>query len=363
MPDTNISNAAKGDNVTEFKDYSVAGETLDSATNQKETEYINDNADQYLGYYKTIPELKAAIDAKATWTIGKGFKADPLTTFYCDRIKGFGVDTFNSILENCVRNYHIFGDSFCEIIRDEEGFLINLKPLYPGNIKIIANPQGKIIRYEQINKGSKNKTFKPEEIFHLAKNRIADEIHGTGIIPAVEWIILARNEAMSDYRKLLHRNIYPVRIWHLDTDNDSKISEFKAKVAQGKYEGEDIFIPKGAVEQEIAGVPPNSTLDPKTWIEQLNKYFFEACGTPKIVVGNAADFTESAVKIVYLAWEQTIEEEQLYIEEQVGQQLGLEIELEFPATLQNELLSDVAKDGTMQQQLNQPAQYIAGQAG
>ena len=369
MPDTNISRAATGDNKTTFDSennkYSVDLATTDAATGQKETEYQNAHAAQWLGYYKTIPELKAAIDAKATWTVGKGFEADPLTTFYCDRIRGFGVDTFNTILENCIRTYHIYGDSFCEIIRDTEGMLINLKVLDPGTIKIIANAQGKIIRYEQTSKAKdgKLKKYNPDKIFHLAKNRVADEIHGTSIIPAMEWIILARNEAMEDYKKLLHRNIFPVRIWHLDTDNEEKITAFKAKVSTSKYQGEDIFIPKGAVETEIAAVPANATLDPKVWIEQLNKYFFEACGTPKIVIGNAADFTESAVKIVYLAWEQTIEEEQLYIEEQVGMQLGLEIELTFPATLQNELLSDQAKDGTMQQQLNQPAQYTAGKGG
>ena len=358
MPDTNISNATTGDNATTFVDYSVDATQTDGATGVGETEYLNSKAAQWLGYYKTIPELKAAIDAKATWTVGKGVTATPLTTLLLDRIRGFGVDTFNSILENCIRSYHIYGDSFCEIIRDEEGMLINLKPLDPGTIKIIANNEGKIIRYEQISKAKDGKTRKypPTKIFHLAKNRVADEIHGTGIIPAMEWIILARNEAMTDYRKLLHRNIYPVRKHHLDTDDPVKIAAYKAQVAAAKYNGEDIFVPKGSVETEIEGVPPNSTLDPKSWIEQLNKYFFEACGTPKIVIGNAQDFTESAVKIVYLAWEQTVEEEQLYIEEQVGMQLGMEIELTFPATLQNELLSDQAKDGTLQQNMQQPSQ-------
>jgi hypothetical protein len=358
MPDTNISRSAIGDNSTTFVDYSVDTAITDGATGIGETEYINSRADEFLGYYKNIAELKASIDAKATWTVGKGFRADPLTTFYCNRIKGFGVDTFNSILENCVRSYHIYGDSFCEIIRDDEGMLINLKPLDPKTIKIVANAQGKIVRYEQISKAKDGKTRKldPKKIFHLCKNRIADEIHGTSIIPAMEWIILARNEAMADYKKMLHRNIYPVRIWHLDTDKEEKITAFKAQVAAAKYTGEDHFIPKGAVETEIAAIPANSTLNPMAWIDKLNQYFFEACGTPKIVIGNAADFTESSVKIVYLAWEQTIEEEQLYLEEQTGMQLGLGIELEFPATLQNELLSDVAKDGTLQQNMNQPSQ-------
>ena len=49
-----------------------------------------------------------------------------------------------------------------------------------------------------------------------------------------------------------------------------------------------------------------------------------------------------------MAWEQTVELEQLYVEEQILSQLNLEINLEFPASLQNELLSDNRKSETMQ---------------
>ena len=62
----------------------------------------------------------------------------------------------------------------------------------------------------------------------------------------------------------------------------------------------------------------------------------------------AQEITEASAKIAYLAFEQTIEEEQLYIEEQVLNQLNLEIELEFPASLENELISDRSKSETMQ---------------
>jgi hypothetical protein len=160
---------------------------------------------------------------------------------------------------------------------------------------------------------------------------------------------------MSDYKKLLHRNIYPVRIWKLDSDDPTQIASFKAKVAASKGEGEDIFIPKGTVEQELAALPPNSTLDPKAWINMLNGYFFEAVGVPQIIVGGSQELTQTAAQISYLAFEQTIEEEQLYVEEQTLSQLNLEINLEFPASLQNNLLSDSAKDGTQDQQQNQPS--------
>jgi len=349
MSDTNISAAETGNLSSIGTNYSVDPISTDGPNGESESYWTNLEYTQQLGYYKTIPELQAAIDAKATWTIGKGAIAEPETQFILDKINGFGKDTFNSILENAIRTYHIGGDAYIEIIRDNKKNLINLKPLDPSTIKIVASPKGIIKNYIQTSKVKKTeKPFKKNQIFHLSRKRIADEIHGISLIKSVERIILMRNEAMEDYKKLLHRNIYPIRIWHLDSDVPSKVAAFKAKVLAAKEDFEDIFIPKGAVETEIAATPPNSMMNPLPWINQLNQYFFQAASTPQIVVGGAMEITEASAKIAYLAFEQTIEEEQLYIEEQVGIQLGIEIELEFPASLQNELLSDQTKSESMQ---------------
>ena len=350
MPDTNISNASYGNLTNTGTDWSITNVSQDGPADQEETVYTNSNFTKYMGYYKTIPELCMAIDAKATWTIGKGIIADPETTFILDTIKGFGKDTFNTIIENAIRTYHIGGDAFLEIIRDEDGKLINLKPLDPASISIVANRAGIIKRYEQINKtkGGKNTKFKPTDILHLARNRVADEIHGESLIRAVENIILMRNEAMSDMKTLMHRHVKPINVFKLDTDDAAKIAVFKAKADAATDKGENLFIPKGAVELELLSVPANSTLNPLPWIQQLNQYFFQATGVPQIIVGGSQEMTEATAKIAYLAFEQTIEEEQLFIEEQIGQQLGLEIELEFPASLENELLTDKSKSETTQ---------------
>jgi len=345
MPQTDIGNAIAS--VSEFTDFSVDTKDTDAAGNAKETKYTNTKWSQYLGYYKEIPELAAAIDAKATWTVGKGFQADDVTTMILDTIKGFGVDTFNTILENMIRTYNIGGDAFCEIIRDEEENLINIKPLDAGTIGIIVDEKGMILRYEQERKvkGANPKIFQPDQIFHLARNRVADEIHGVSIIERLENIILMRNEAMTDWKRVLHRNIDPMMIFHLDTDDTSKIAAFKAKMDAARGKGENMYIPKDAVVPEQLSIAPNAALNPLPWIEALNNYFFQATGVPQIIVGSSAEFTEATAKIAYLAFQQTIEEEQLYIEEQVLSQLNLVIELEFPASLENELLSDSKKDG------------------
>lgn len=355
MPTTEIGSAVASDLTNVMTDYSVPTVTIDGSPDPKENEYINLNWTQELGYYK-IPEVRAVTDAKATWTVGKGFKADGFTTLLLDTIIGFGKDTFNTILENCVRTYQIGGDSFCEIIRDKKGNLLNLKPLDPSAIKIITNGKGVIIRYEQIAKlGFLRKTlhmkakviqpFEPEEMFHLARNRVADEVHGQSMLKPLADIILMKNEAMADYKIVMHRNVFPRIIFHLDSDDPAEVAAFKVKMDNAFKNHEHIYVPKDVVVPEVLAIAPNATLSPLAWIESLDSRFYEAAQVPKIIVGGVGGITEAAVKIAYLAFQQTIEEEQLFIEEQVLKQLNLVIELEFPASLENELLSDKAKDG------------------
>jgi len=347
MPETRIDSAVASNLTNAVDDFEVGARTTDGATGTAETEWLNNHWPRYLGYYKEIPELKAVIDAKATWTVGKGFRADEITTFTLDLLKGFGKDTFNTIIENMIRTYNIGGDAFCEIIRDEDKNIINLKPLDPWTIKIVADKKGIIKRYEQIAKSDRKKTtrsFQPEELFHLARNRVADEIHGISLVEVLEKIILMRNEAMTDMKELMHRYVRPKFIFHLDTDDTTEIKKFKATNDALTNTGDNLYVPKDAVVPELMAVAANATLNPLPWIENLNNQFFQVSGVPQIILGGSAEFTEATAKIAYLAFQQSIEEEQLYIEEQVGQQLGMRIELTFPASLENELLSDNAKD-------------------
>ena len=323
-------------------DYSVDAVSTDAGGDQKEFTWQSTSWTRNYGYYTIIPEFKIAIDTKANWTAGSGFETDPATEMLLGSIRGNKKDTFTSILKNQVKVKTLDGDSYAEIIRDDDDILVNLKPLAPDSIKSVQNSRGLFNRYEQVSKimGNPNKIFQVEDIFHLSRERMADEIHGVSVVPAVKWIILARNEAMADWRKVLHRNLYPVNVHHLDTDDTSKIAAYKTKADLAKSQGEDLFVPKGAVEITPGSVTaPNATLNPLPWIDKLNDYFFQVVNVPQIILGNAKEFTDASGKIVYLSYEQSVKGEQLYIEEQILNQLNLEIKLIFPASLQNELIS------------------------
>lgn len=348
MPQHDISQATASDltaeflgKTTEVETFNVPSEQTDAPTGDSEFRWQMSDWEDNLGYYKHIPELKTAIDAKTNWTLGAGYKSDEETALILIDIKGNGKDTFNSILKNAQLVKTLAGDSFTEIIRGDDGNLINLKPLDPSSIVIISDAKGIIKSYEQVSKTKKVlNSFEPDEILHLSRERVADEVHGTSIIPAVKWIINARNEAMSDWKRVLHRNVAPWFIFHLDTDDAAEIAAFKASNDAARKDGENMYVPKGVVEPEQVTTAQASTLNPLAWIQQLNDYFFQVVNVPQIVVGNAKEFTDASGKIVYLAFEQSVKGEQLYMEEQLLQQVGIEIELTFPASLQNEVISD-----------------------
>lgn len=359
MAENKIDSMVASDLTKAVEDFSVPQESTDAPGGHGEFRWTNDNWGKWLGYFKKIPELNAAINAKATWTIGKGFKADPQTEMLLNTIKGNGMDTFNTILENMIRTYYIGGDSFAEIIRDDDGVLINLKPLDPGTITIVTAENGILDRYEQTSKNKKGiQKFKPEEIFHLARNRVADEVHGTSVIQSVVDIVDARNESIQDYRQVMHRFVKPQWKFKLKTDDTAEIAAYKAKQDAATGQGENIYEPMDVSESELLAVAPNSTLNPQTWIDSQGDYFYEAVGIPQIILGGSGEFTEASAKIAYLAFQQNIEEEQLFIEEQALIQINIVLELEFPASLENELLSDKAKDGA---QNIDPSETTAGE--
>jgi len=134
----------------------------------------------------------------------------------------------------------------------------------------------------------------------------------------------------------------------LDTDDSNKIDKYVDTFDKAVNKGENIYIPKGTVEHEIISIPSNATLNPLPWIQTLNNFFFQSVSVPQVIVGSSEEITEAAGKIVYLAFEQNVKEWILQIESQIGAQLGIEVKYIFPASLENELLSGISKEETMQ---------------
>lgn len=351
--DLNISKATISDLTGKVKDYEVESVVTDAATGQKETEFQHTKWSTYLGYYKKIPELKTAINGFSTWVLGKGFTTDDYTDIILGHIKGWGEDTFNSILWNMFVTQKIIGDAFAEIIRSPEtGELINLKSLDPSIIKIIADQNGLIKRYEQTSKIPNDNTkriFQPQDILHLCNDRIADEIHGTGIVEACEWVINARNEAMVDWKRISHRAT--IRVLYVDADDITKLNDLKKQYQDAINKGEVLILPGKPAEigfQDLTLPPHMAFLD---WIKYLENFFYQALGIPKVILGGEAG-TEASAKISYLAYEQVYLKEIIELENDLWNQLGIKITFNRPISLKEEM---------MQTELKQPGYGVGFQ--
>lgn len=360
-----ISTATEGSMETAVDDIEIETKTTDGVTALKETRFENPDWTKYYGMYKTQPELKIALDTLGYWVVGKGYKTpDAKTEIILESIRGCGVDTFDTILWNQVVTCQIGGDSYAEIIRSEKhGQLTNLRPIDPGSMVVIMNKQGIIIRYEQITKIQDKKhvvKFMPNEIFHLTNKRIADNGLGTSTIEALQEIIKANNESFEMQKKVARRFGVPRFHYHLSTDNQTKIDNFKSVSEKAVNKGESVYMSADVAKAELIAVPSQATQNILPWREHLNSRYWQVTGIPQVVVGSSGEFVESTAKVAYVSYIHLIRSLQRIVMTQLWNQLQIRIELELPFEFRNELITDEAKDGAQGME-QQPSEMTVGQ--
>jgi len=300
---------------------------------------------KWLGYYDSIPEVQAVIDKLALWVVFGGDDQEQAEITFKSksdeekfkRITGYGKDTPEDVAYNLFRTGKIGGTTVGEIIRGNKKGLINLKPLDPQTIMVKANKRGIIESFEQVQAKSGSdgmqllpKTdFKPDQIFYIAWNRIADEIVGIPTIKKLTKIIDYRHQAMEDLAEVFHRYVVPFWLFYVDTDDETEIATFKTKVKQLIKNKDHMVIPADTVKNhERLSVPQFSTLDPLNWIKHLERYFLMSEGVPEIISGIGRETADASSRLIYLSWRiVTIANQKMY-EKHWKIQLG--IDLKFP---------------------------------
>lgn len=291
-------------------------------------------------YYKTIAQFKKSIDTLALWTVGLGAEVfSNIDKEILEHITGWGEDNIISIFWNMIVQKKVFGCAFAEIVTFEDkplfegGKLLNIKPLYTGHMRVVVNGKGIIIRYEHrvITNGKVSvfRTFEPHQIFHISNDRIANEIHGTSAFEACEWIITAKQEAMEDHRKILHRDL-AMGVLEIDTDDPATITTFTNKYGDAVKNGEVLVLPKGTA--ELKDAPQRSHQDRLAWIEYLDNHMYTALGVPK-AIADASNFTEAASKVGFMTFQPVYTMEQTLLEADVWNQLGIKIKFNRPPSL------------------------------
>ena len=357
LPTLNIGAATASSLSTTVSDVTVTPIQQDQVGNQEETIWQNHEWTKQWGFLNDVAEFHSAMIMKSIWNVGKSYQTDPETQVILDNITGWGKDTFDDILFNMDLIRRVGGDSYAEIMRDEEGTIINLKPLDPGAMKIILNKKGVIIRYEQ-HIGGEVEKFNPKDIFHLSHKRLGDQIHGISDLKSIEKTISAEFENFDDMKKIMHRQAKPMIIFKLKTDDTTKINAFIAKMDAATNKGENIYVPddENTLSWEVVQIDITNTII--AWRTDIRNKFYRAVGLPQVIFGSGGT-TESGGKIEYLAHEQVFSHEQRYLEKQIWNQLALKIKLNPPTSLLENLQTDENKDANQGMEI-QPNDMMAG---
>ncbi len=304
--------------------------------------------DTWHGLYRNIAEWKASVDTFCRWIVGRKLIMDGNTTKTVSRIKGIGVDDFRKILLNQKRTAKMCGDSYASIVKDKAKRWVNLKPLDPGTIRIDSNLKGIIKRYVQVVDKSNIQSkildsWKPHEMFHLANNRIANEIHGIPDVESLQNIIKWRHQVMNTYSVILHRYMKPTYFYETDTDDPVEIEAIKNKIDNAIKNFENVVLPKGALDEvKQVKTAQFSALDPMPWLTFLKKYFILVTGVPDIVQGESRESAISSGELNYISYKERIKQEQEDYILEIKSQLGLDVGFEEP----REITIEAEKDNT-----------------
>ena len=323
---------------TAVSQYSVDYKSSDAGSS-KENKWKNNDFSKYYGFYHNVGEYKAAIDSFATWCVGQGYTVfNTRDKILLDHITGWGEDTFQQILWQGIVIKKVGGDSYTEIILDEDGDLLNLKPLNVAKMTHITNEKGILLGYEYMQADGSIKKFKTYEIFHLCNKRVIDEPHGTPETKSIEWVMNAIEEARRAYRKIVQRSC--IRILYVDESDTAKLTQINTEYSAGIKNGEILIIPcrpEDAKFEDLLLPPIESIL---RWMEYLEDKFYKQLGVPKVVLGGTSENTEASAKVGVISYEPIWTMEISELEKDILNQLGIMIKINKQPSLMDNMQAD-----------------------
>ena len=329
-------------NLSSVTNYSVDSKTTDGNYALEENKWINPNATKYYGFYYSVGEYRAAINAFATWVFGQGYKTDARTQAILENITGWGEDTFQSIIWNMLNVKKFNGDSYAEIIRGEDRNLINLKTLNPHRMAHILNKQGIIIRYEYSQSGGKTRKFKPQDILHFCNDRILDEPHGTAVTSAVEWAIEKIQEARENFADMLH--VSSVRILYVDEQDTARQTTLETKYADAIKNKKVMIVTCKPEEAAFKDLEAPNSANFISWLNYLEDKFYKQLGVPKVVLGGTSENTEASAKVGVISYEPIWTREITELEKDLWNQLAIRIKVNRQPSLMENMQADEAKN-------------------
>jgi len=337
----NFNNTTSFDTST-WNVYTADSKTSDALYNKEENDWTFMDFPKHYGIYQDIGQFQQAVNSYATRVV-QGYKTllnrDKILL---DRVDGWGEDTFLSVLWQMIVIKKVNGDSFSEIIKNDKGTLINLKPLDPYKMKVRTNEKRRITHYIYNQGNKEEKEFKPHQILHFCNDRTIDEPHGNSITKAVEWVVEAIEESKLLARRMVR--LSSVSIIYVDENDSARQTKLKTELKEGIDKGSIILLPCKPEEAKLehTEMPPINALI--TWLNYLEDQFYKALGFSKSVIGGTAENTEAAAKMDKVNSEPIWTREIAELEADIWNQLGIRIMMDKQPSLMDNMQTDEAKN-------------------
>lgn len=310
-------------------DYTINSYSIPKPENSgKEYYYYFTDAKENLGYYMNIPAVFASFNALGTWATGRGITTSRINVPILEKIMGNGSESFQKIMFNHLIIKLIVGDSFCEIIRNDKGTLINLIPISPERVRIVYE-DNRIKRYDVYNDKEGWRPIKKQSMLHSINKKIGDSIRGTSQLNAVKSIVKAWHEALEDTRVIQHRS-KALGIAYYKTDNTGKISYLNSQIEKAVKNGEMLGVPEEQV--EIKDFPTKATGDRIAYIQYLENLFFACSGVPRSIA-TSDGVSEVGGKMGHIIFEVTYGKEAQDLEDDLWLQVGIRVKFNKPPSL------------------------------
>lgn len=332
--------------------------TFNSVTNQVELRIFNERFQKDWNAFMGIPKARSAIIMKGIWTCGKGIIAKPQIMNQLKLWKGNGKQTVRDILFSLVVTKQVARDAYALKVVDEDmksvwnpQGIINLIQLDSKDAVQVYNDKGQITSYEfrvptgqDAKKGITYgyKSYSPDEIFHLTHHRFAGETQGRSVLEGMEKIILADDESREICRRTAKFQAVPFIVFKVKSDDPTTLNNLKASIKAAREEGQDMLVPDDEnilSFQTVTITPSNFLLE---WRRMNDEEFYRAAGMPMVIFGGGG--TEANGKTAYLGHETVFDHDGRYLEEQFLAQLGMEIKLNRPVSLLQDMQLDEVKD-------------------
>jgi len=310
-------------------DFIVDSMALDIANaDGSETFVYYDKATENFGYYFHHPQVASRINSLCTWAFGGGWTTEDYNTeFLLNFIDGNGKETFDNIVWNQEATMLMNGDAFCEIIRNDEGTLLNLISISPERVKSVWRG-ARIKRYEVWN-GKKWIKKKTQDIWHSMNKKIGDSTKGTSQVQSNKNVNDAMIEAFEDERVIKHRD-KALGIVMYKTSDTGKIAFANSQIEKAVKNGEMIGMPEDSA--EILPYPSKSSEDRQHWLSYVEGLGYNVGGVPRSIV--TSDGTSEVGGINgHLIFEPIYAKEQLDRENELWQQVAIKIKFNRPPSL------------------------------